>query len=53
MNFLFTEMFEIFQDAGLEDKFIDNLRPFIVASKFSDTPVRDELKNKIVMYYVN
>ena len=50
--FLFYDLFLLFQEEQLEEIFLDELKPFIMAGSFSDWELPNEiLQNHIVNYY--
>jgi len=50
--FLFYDLFLLFQEESLEDIFLDELKPFIMAGRFSDWELpNDILQNHIINYY--
>ena len=50
--FLFYDLFLLFEEEQLADIFLDELKPFIVAGRFSDWELPDDiLQNHIINYY--
>ena len=51
LDFLFTDLNELFVVRGLEEKFIENLEPFILSGKFKDSPLPDHVIKRVVSLY--
>ena len=49
--FLFTEIFQIFVDNGLESKFIQNLEPFIISGQFRKEVIPESIVRKLIKFY--
>ena len=50
--FLFYDLFLMFQEEALENIFLDELKPFIMAGRFQDWDLPDDiLQNHIINYY--
>lgn len=50
-EFLFTTIFNEFTKEGFEDKFVENLEPFILSGYFKDELLPNEVLKKICDYY--
>ena len=50
-EFLFEWIFKEFQKEGYEDKFVENLEPFILSGYFKDELLPNEVLKKICDYY--
>ena len=51
--FLFNEIFSLFHKEGLENRFIENLEPFILAEYFTNEIMPDILLQKLCDHYLN
>jgi hypothetical protein len=51
LDFLFTIIFNEFQKEGFEDKFVENLEPFILSGYFKDELLPNKVLKKIWDYY--
>jgi hypothetical protein len=48
---LFTDLYQIFKDCGLESKFIANLEPFILSGSFKKVEIPANIVKKITSFY--
>lgn len=53
INFLFTGIIKLFIEENLEDKFIENLEPFILSGYFKDKTLPSSVLKKICNHYFN
>jgi hypothetical protein len=53
INFLFTGIIKLFIEENLEDKFIENLEPFILSGYFKDKTLPSPVLKKICDHYFN
>lgn len=51
-DFLFSKIFEEFEKEGFEDKFVENLEPFILGGYFKEELIPDVVLKRIVDYYL-
>lgn len=49
--FLFSEIYQIFVDQGLENKFMANLEPFILSGQFKKELIPEYIITKLIQYY--
>ena len=49
--FLFTDIFQLFQERQLESKFLSCLEPFILAGQFKKEQLPEQVIQMIVGYY--
>jgi hypothetical protein len=48
---LFGELFLMFAEAGMEQKFFENLEPFILSGKFKQTEIPYEILVRMIGFY--
>ena len=51
IDHLFGELFLMFAEAGMEQRFFENLEPFILSGKFKQTKIPKKILNRIIEYY--
>lgn len=48
---LFSDIFSLFAQSGLETKFLQNLEPFILSGSFKKQAVPEVIVRKLLSYY--
>jgi hypothetical protein len=51
IDHLFGELFLMFAEAGMEQRFFENLEPFILSGKFKQTKIPKKILNRLIEYY--
>lgn len=51
IDHLFDEMFIMFAEAGMEQKFFENLEPFILSGKFKNTKIPKKILVRMLEFY--
>ena len=52
-DYLFTDIFHLFQEYSLQDIFIQNLEPYILSAKFRNHKLPKELMETLISHYLN
>lgn len=51
IDHLFGELFLMFAEAGMEQKFFENLEPFILSGKFKQTKIPKKILVRLIGFY--
>lgn len=51
IQLLFTDIFQLFSQSGLETKFLTNLEPFILTGSFKKQTLPEFIVNKLINFY--
>jgi vacuolar protein sorting-associated protein 8 len=51
IDHLFGELFLMFAEAGMEQRFFENLEPFILSGKFKQTKIPKKILSRLIEYY--
>ena len=51
IDHLFGELFSMFAEAGIEQRYFENLEAFILSGKLKNTHIPDRILTRIIQYY--
>jgi len=51
IDHLFNELFEMFAEAGIEQRYFENLEAFILSGKLKNIVIPDEILTRLIQYY--
>lgn len=51
IDHLFGELFSMFAEAGMEQKFFENLEPFVLSGKLRHTVIPHQILARMIVYY--
>jgi len=51
IDHLFGELFSMFAEAGIEQRYFENLEAFILSGKLKHTHIPDRILTRIIQYY--